>query len=135
MSNRDEMNQAVREMLDEILAVYEERVPARSKFPDLRAGRRVHFGDPSITLPGRVELAVMHMDAEIDRQFDSLRFLAVRVWKSRNGGMASTTCFHATKDTLQDELERQLEDPSYIIDRVEELAHGLPEETNPDVWR
>lgn len=135
MSDRDEISDAVREMLQEILQQYDERVPALSLFKDVRAGRRVYFGDPSTSMPGRVELAIMHMDAELDREFDSLRFLAVRVWKSLEGGTASTTCFHLTKQQLRDELEQQVVDPAYIVDRVEELANGLPEETNPDVWR
>lgn len=135
VSQHQELEQAVRDILEELLPVYDERVTTKAKFPDLHAGRRVHFGDPDISLPGRVELAVMHMDAQIDRNYDSLRFLAIRVWKSREGGTASTTCFHATKTDLKTELEQQLHDPSFIIDRVEELALGLPEETNPDVWR
>jgi hypothetical protein len=135
MSDREEIGQAVQEILREILPVYDELVPARSTFPDVRAGRKVHFGDPEITMPGRIELAVMHMDAELDRTFDSLRFLAVRVWKSRDGGIASTTCFHGAKKELKQELLRQADDPEFLIDRVQELADGLPEETNPDIWR
>jgi hypothetical protein len=135
MSDRDDIAEAVEEMLHEILSSYEERVPAQSVFADLRVGRKVYFGDPSTSMPGRVELAVMHMDKELDRSFDSLRFLAVRVWKSREGGTASTTCFHATKKELRAQLEEQLESPDYIVDRIQELANGLPEESNPDIWR
>jgi hypothetical protein len=135
MSDRDDIAEAVEEMLHEILTAYEDRVPAQSIFPDVRAGRKVYFGDPSTSMPGRVELAVMHMDKELDKVFDSLRFLAVRVWKSRDGGTASTTCFHATKKELRALLEEQLHSPDYIVDRIQELANGLPEETNPDIWR
>jgi hypothetical protein len=135
MSARHEMSEAVREALQKILQQYDQRVPARSVFKDVTGGARLHFGDPSITLPGRIELAVMHMDAQLDREYDSLRFLAIRVWKSPDGGMASTTCFHATAQELKEELEGQLHDPSFIVDRIEELAHGLPEETNPNIWR
>ena len=135
MSDRNEIAEAVQQMLDDILSEYEERVPARSVFPDLKAGRKVQFGDPSVAMPGRVELAVMHMDAELDKQFDSLRFLAIRVWKGRQGGTASTTCFHGPKPALKQQLEEEAEKPDYIVDRIWELADGLPEETNPDIWR
>ena len=114
---------------------FDEHVPDAGAFADLRASRTVYFGDPDTSQPGRIELAVMHMNTEIDRGYAALRFLSVRVWKSPRGGMASQTCFHLPKDVLKRELQDQESEPSFLVDRVEELAHGLPEETNPDVWR
>lgn len=135
MSEPNDLTAALTELLQEVLTQYEERVPESGRFADLRAGRAVHFGDPDTTRPGRVEIAVMHMDTEIDRNYEQVRFLAVRVWKSRDGGTASTTCFHGTKTELKASLQAQLDSPYLLVERAEELAHGLPEESNPDIWR
>jgi len=135
MNASTDLGEVIEDLLRQILQVYNERVPERGKFNDVRAGAPVHFGDPRTTRPGRIELAVMHMDTEIDRNYDEIRFLAVRVWKSREGGIASSTCFHAPKASLKAQLEEEVSAPHFLVDRVEELAHGLPEETNPDIWR
>ena len=135
MADYDEIAEALQEILRDLLADYDNRIPDSGPFKDVKAGRTVHFGDPDTTRPGRIELAVMHMNSEIDRGYASLRFVSVRVWKSQSGGMASVTCFHTPKPQLKQELQEQALEPSYLVDRVEELAHGLPEETNPDVWK
>ena len=131
----DEMADTVREMIGEILRNYGKRVPERGEFPDLRVGRPAQFGDPTVSLPGRVELIVMHMDARLDPQFDLMRFVSVQVMKSREGGYASLTCFHGTAEEVRKQLEEQGQEPDFLIDRIWELSEGLPEETNPDLWR
>jgi hypothetical protein len=45
------------------------------------------------------------------------------------------SCLHGTKAELRAELEELGHDPQYLVERVSELADGLPEETNPDAWR
>lgn len=122
-------------ILQELLEKYDAHVPEQGIFKDLRAGRPVHYGDPTTTLQGRLELSVMHMDAELDRKYNSLRFLAIRVWKSRIGGMASSSCLHNDKATLRREMEKLVTAPGFLVARVQELADGLPEATNPDIWR
>lgn len=131
----DEMVKTVQELVSDLLRHYDERVPERGEFPDVRVGRTVQFGDPDVSLPGWVELVVMHMDARLDPKFDLMRFVSVRVMKSREGGYASLTCFHGPKDEVRKNLEEQLRDPEFLIERISELAEGLPEETNPDLWR
>jgi hypothetical protein len=113
----------------------DERVPDRGPFPDIRVGRPFHYGDPDIHLPGKLELVVMNMDAALDPRFDVLRFVSVRVMKSREGGFVAVTCLHGEKDLLRKRLEELVDDPDFLVERVEELSRGLPEETNPDVWR
>jgi hypothetical protein len=122
-------------MVADLLKNYDERVPERGMFPDVRVMRPFHFGDPETTLPGKVELVVMNMDREMDPQFSELRFVSVRVVRSRHGGFASMSCLHSTKGQLRARLEELQRDPEFLVERVEELAEGLPEETNPDIWR
>lgn len=131
----DEMVETVQGLVGDLLRTFNERVPERGEFPDVRVGRPVQFGDPDVSLPGRVELVVMNMDARLDPAFDRMRFVSVRVMKSREGGYASLTCFHGPKDEVHRSLEEQLRDPEFLIERISELAEGLPEETNPDLWR
>lgn len=135
MAERNELALLLQGLIRELLKEYDRRVPERSAFPDIRAGRTYSFGDPTTTLPGRIELVLMNMDARLDPKYDYLRFLSVRVMKSRDGGYASVTCLHGNKKELRSELEELLEDTSFLVDRVRELAEGLPEETDPDIWR
>lgn len=135
MESTTDIDEALKALLQELLENFESRVPERGRFPDLRASRSVYFGDPDTTRPGHLELSVMHMDSEIDRLYDQMRFVAVRVWKSRDGGTASTTCFHGTRDEVRGRLNDELLAPEFLVERVYELAHGLPEESNPDLWR
>ena len=78
---------------------------------------------------------VMSMDPRLDPSYDELRFLSVRVMKSRQGGYSSSTCLHGTRDQLREHLMVLAHDPGFLVDRVSELADGLPEESNPDIWR
>ena len=135
MSERDEITNAIRDILHELLTRYEERVPERGPFPDYKAGRKVYFGDPTTTLPGWLGLVIMNMDLRQDPGFDQVRFISIRIMKSREGGYASLTCLHGSKQELANELRGQLGDPEYLVNRATELAQGLPEETNPDVWK
>lgn len=135
MENHDEVKDAVSAILADILNVYHERVPDNGAFKDIRLGRQVQFDDPTTALPGRLELVVMNMDPRLDPKYDRLRFLSVRVMKSRAGGYSSSTCLHGSKSELYTQLEELAEDPEFLVMRVLELAEGLPEESNPDVWR
>jgi len=135
MIDREEAAGLVSTMTRDLLRFYDERVPEQGDFPDIRVGKPVHFGDPTITVPGRIELIVMNMDKRLDPSYDYLRFLSVRVMKSREGGFTSSTCLHGRKKELREELEKLAEDPSFLVERVEQLSNGMPEETNPDIWR
>ena len=135
VTDHDNVATAVRSVLKELLEDYRRRVPDRGPFRDLAAGIQVHFGDPTVTLPGRLEIIVMSMDPRIDTRHDTLRFISVRVRKSREGGYASSTCLHGTKDELYEQLTEQLDNPHLIVERVRQLAEGLPEETDPDIWK
>jgi hypothetical protein len=135
MPSRDDLNRIMSEVVSELLRYYDERVPERAEFPDVRVGRSVHFDDPQTTRPGRVELVVMHMDKRLDPRYERLRFVSVRVMKSREGGFASSTCLHGEKRALREQLESLVSDPAFLVERVSELADGLPEATNPDLWK
>jgi hypothetical protein len=135
MTKRDDLSRAISDTIGELMLHYDQRVTERAPFPDLRAGRQFHFDDPDTTLPGRFELVVMNMDPRLDPKYDRLRFLSVRVMKSRQGGYSSTTCLHGTKEELREQLTVLAHDPGFLIDRVTELADGLPEESNPDIWK
>lgn len=134
-SDYNDLTETVVELVDQLLDVYDAKVPVEGNFNDLRVRRSVYFGDPSICLPGHLELAIMNMDAKLDPSYKRLRFLAVRVMKASDGGWASLTCFHGDRNQLRTQLEKQRTGPEYLVDRVLELADGLPEETNPDMWR
>ncbi len=134
-SPADELAPSVTEMVQSLLQAYDSRVTDRGMFADLSARQTVHFGDPQTTRPGRLELLVLAMDPEMNPQFDQMRCLSVRVCKSRDGGFASLSCLHGTRADLRAALERIAADPAFLLDRIHELADGLPEETNPDVWR
>lgn len=131
----DPLADTLRDMLREILATYDERVSERGSFPDLRVMRDHHFGDPDIHRPGRLELIVMSMDPKLDPKFESQRFLSVRVVKSVAHGYVSLSCFHGTRAQLRAQLEAQAACPDLLSGRISELADGLPEETNPEIWR
>ncbi len=131
----NEMTETVQTLLHDLLRDYEERVPEEGVFPDLRVGRMIQFGDPAISSPGRIELVVMNMDARLDPAFHYMRFVSVQVMKSREGGYVAVTCFHGRKEELRVSLSDQITEPDFLIDRISELADGLPEETNPDIWR
>ena len=135
MFDNGEIRAAVVEIVEEILQHYDERVTEHSAFPDVRVGRKVYFGDRLTTMPGRIEIVVMNMDKRHDPAFDRMRFLSVRVMKSREGGYASVTCLHGDKAEVRRELEGFVDYPEFLLGHIDELANGLPEETNPDIWR
>jgi len=135
MSSNSEIMEVLPRMLGELLQVYDERVSEEGPFNDLRVKKQVFYDDPVATMPGILEIAVMSMDADLNPDNKKLRFVAVRVKKSPRGGAVSSTCFHGTKVELKAELERELRAPDLLANRIEELASGLPEETNPNMWR
>lgn len=135
MTSDQEISEALQEILTDILAAYEEKVPAEGAFNDFRVKRQVRFGDPATASPGLLELTVMAMDEKINPANRALRFLAIRVRKSPRGGVVSSTCFHGTTEKLRGELEREQRNPAMLVMIVQELLFGLPEETNPDMWR
>ncbi len=135
MAEMTKLEPLIAEMLTELLEKYEAAVPATGVFKDVRVWRQVQFDDPTTALPGKLEFVIMHMDARLDPKYDVLRFMSVRVMKSRAGGISSSTCLHGPKDELRAQLIELRDEPDFVIDRVRELADGLPEETNPDAWR
>lgn len=135
MTDNPEIATILSSMLADLLQVYDEKVSAEGTFNDVRLKRQVYFGEVGTSQPGLIELTVMHMDEKLNPENRRLRFVAVRVKKSPRGGTVSSTCFHGTKEELRAELEREMRSPSILLERVEELASGLPEETNPELWR
>lgn len=131
----DGLSEAASSIVRSLLAQFEERVSERGPFPDLQAGRTVQFGDPDTAMPGRVDLLVLNMDSGTDPAFNELRFVSVRVRRAIHGGFASLSCLHGRKAELRKQLEDLADDPAFLVERIEELAHGLPEETNPDLWK
>ncbi len=125
----------LKELLAELLAAYDERIPAEGAFNDVRFKRQVHYGDPATTSPGLLEIVVMSMDEKLNPANRPLRFVALRVKKSSRGGTVSSTCFHGTKEQVRTELEREKSEPALLLERIDELASGLPEETNSNFWR
>lgn len=135
MDERDEIINALKELVADVLREYDARVTDSGHFADLRFKRQVYFGDPEVALPGLLELAVMNMDDQLNPDNKTMRFAAVRVKKSARGGTVSSTCFHGTKTEVKAALELERTAPSALLARVEELSSGLPEETNPSLWR
>ena len=135
MNELDDLSKILSGLVAKLLKTYDKAVTERSAFPDLRAAESVQFGDPTVSRPGRVELVVMHMDPEIDPTQDFIRFINVRVMKSREWGWCSSTGWHGRKTEVRATLEELKENPAPLVDRVRELSDGLPEETDPDVWR
>lgn len=123
------------EMLGELLAVYDDKVPAEGAFSDLRFKRQIHFGDPKSTSPGLLEVTVMSMDEKLNPANRHIRFVALRVKKNSQGGTVSSTCFHGTTEQVRAELEREKAGPGLLLELIEELASGLPEETNSNLWK
>lgn len=135
MSSEPEIITTLSEILGDLLSVYDERVSDEGPFNDLRVKRQVHYGDPDTTSPGLLEVVVMSMDEKLNPVNRTMRFVAVRVKKSSRGGTVSSTCYHGTKESLRTDLEREKRTPALLLERVEELASGLPEETNSNLWR
>ncbi len=135
MSSNSEIATALHEMLIDLLPDFYDKVPEKGSFNDLRVKRQVYFDDPGTTLPGLLELTVMCMDQQLDPNFGEMRFVAIRVKKSPRGGTVSATCFHGTTDEVRLALERERQNPARLLEKIQELASGLPEETNPDLWR
>jgi len=135
MSNPAEIAEYLRELLLQLLRDFDTQVTDSGAFSDYRVKMQFHYGDPATTLPGMLEIAVMNMDENLDTRNRDLRFVAVRVKKSPRGGSASSTCFHGTKAEVRQHLQDELQQPTILLQRVQELASGLPEETNPALWR
>ena len=133
MAATEQIEEAVADLLRELLEVFDGRVPETGPFPDLRAGTPFPFADDGTQ--GRLELVVMSMDPKHDPAFAAQRFVSVRVKKSPRGGTASVSCFHGTKAEVRGRLEAEASGPVYLADRVAELANGLPEESNPELWQ
>lgn len=135
MDVNDEILTALRELVTDVLREYDDRVTEAGPFVDLRFKRQVYFGDPDTSMPGLLELAVMNMADHVNPDNKSLRFAAVRVKKSARGGTVSSTCFHGDKAEVKKALENELKQPVVLLEKVVELSSGLPEETNPSLWR
>jgi hypothetical protein len=122
-------------LLQSLLATYDERVTESGPFPDHSVTARVAIEGMLGVRNLRLEISVRSMNKEINEAFHTQRFLAVRLHRPDGPGFVSSTCFHGTKAELRSRLIALLKDPADLITRIEELAHGLPEETNPNLWR
>jgi len=64
-----------------------------------------------------------------------LRFVALRARSPETQGFLSSTMFHGTKGELRSVLRRLLDDPAELLEAATALLEGLPEESDPDLWR
>lgn len=137
MIKNEKIIHLIQDLLELILEKYDERVTRRGAFPDLRVGKQVDFtfSEKPAEYPGKLEFAVLNMDAKIDSAYDDKRFLSMRIKKTSRGGFVSTTFFHGTFDELKDRLLDEAHQPQIIPEKLEELLSGLPEQTNPELWR
>lgn len=137
MIKNEKILHLIQDLLELILEEYDTRVTQRGPFPDLRVGKQVDFSfsEKPVNDPGKLEFAVLNMDAMIDSAYDDKRFLSMRVKKTSRGGFVSTTFFHGTFDELKNRLLDEAHNPQVIPEKLEELLSGLPEKTNPDLWR
>ncbi len=126
---------AVSAMVHALLEQFDHHMTTRGPFHEFHAGGNLALGDPATTVPLHVQMVVMAMDPAIEARFVELRFVSLRIMKSRGGGFVSLSCLHGTADELSARLEALERDPAYLIERIRELAQGLPQETNPDIWR
>lgn len=135
--NSEKIVPIVQDLLEVILEEYDNRVSVLGPFQDLRVGKQIDFSfsDTELRNPGKLEFAVLNMDSGIDPLYDNKRFLSIRVKKTSRGGFVSTTLFHGTRDELKDSLLDEANQPVIVMQKLEELLSGLPEETNPDIWR
>ena len=122
-------------MVHELLEQFDHRMTTRGPFNEFHTGGNLALGDPTTTAPMHVEMVVMAMDPAIEARFVELRFVSLRIMKSRDGGFVSLSCLHGSADELRGRLVALERDPGYLIERIRELAQGLPAETNPDIWR
>ncbi len=128
---------AISELLRELLVKFGEFVTAEGIFPDLVATRHVCHrsslnGSESVVI---LELAVRAMNPEFDPRFRTLRFLALRAHSPQTHGFISTTLFHAKADDLRKKLDELLANPQELLESATALLEGLPEESDPDLWR
>ena len=129
------LTRAVSAMVHELLDQFDHHMTTRGPFHEFHAGGNLALGDPATTAPLHVEMVVMAMDPAIEARFVELRFVSLRIMKSRDGGFVSLSCLHGTADELRTRLVALEREPGYLIERIRELAQGLPAETNPDIWR
>ncbi|MCX7963554.1 MAG: hypothetical protein N2644_03585 [Candidatus Sumerlaea chitinivorans] len=122
-------------LLENLFATYDERVTECGPFPDHSVSARVAIEGMLGVRNVRLEISVRSMNKEINEAFQTQRFLAVRLHKTDGPGFVSATCYHGTKEELRSRLVALIANPADLTERIEELAHGLPEETDPDLWR
>ena len=131
------LEEAVPELLRELLTDFDAKVPSCGEFPDFVVTQKVSHvsalnGSESLVV---LEFAVRAMNPEQQREFDTLRFLAIRARSLGSGGFVSTTLYHGEKNTLRGTLVRLSQDPTALIETVAALLEGLPEESDPALWR
>ncbi|MGB9691187.1 MAG: hypothetical protein ACPL7D_03370 [Candidatus Sumerlaeaceae bacterium] len=131
------LNNAIREMLHELVSKYGEFVAQAGLFPDLVAARRVRHRSSLNGSESEVvlEMAVRAMNPEFDPRFQSMRFLALRAHSPTTQGFISTTLLHASTQELRERLEGLLTDSQELLEAATQLIEGLPEESDPDLWR
>ena len=123
-------------MVHALLEQFDQHMTTRGPFHEFHARGNLALGDDSAsTAPLHVEMVVMAMDPAIEPRFVELRFVSLRIMKGREGGFVSLSCLHGTADELRARLVALEREPGYLIERIRELAQGLPAETNPDLWR
>ncbi len=131
------LEQALLLLVESLLARYEECVPARGLFPDLSASQPVRHRSSLSGSESEVilEMSIRAMNPEAGEAFDRVRFVCLRARNPRTQGFASATMFHGTKTELHQRLKRMRIDADELLDAARALLEGLPEETNPDLWR
>ena len=131
------LEEAVPVLVRTLLSRYDAAVPEKGLFSDLVAVERVHHRSSLNGSESEVflEMAVRAMNPDADARFDRLRFVALRARSPETQGFLSSTMFHGTKGELRSVLRRLLDDPAELLEAATALLEGLPEESDPDLWR
>ncbi len=132
MPNPPPLETVISELIFRLRLNTEERMPETGEFDDIRVAAPALFRDGSN--PGHLELTAMHMTQKIDPQYANLRFVVIRV-RTGGGGAASSTCLHGTRAELLQNLAQKDTVHELILQRVMELAAGLPQQSDPDKWK
>jgi hypothetical protein len=133
------MSDALNEMLAELAAELAHRlpreIPATGDFTPLTVRGPIEVKTPRGTFRGKVELHILAMRADIQSDFSDKRLLSVRVSSKGGQGFVSRSCFHGTSADLLASLTTESNSPTQLCEAVEQLAIGLPVESDDSLWR
>ncbi len=132
MPNPPPLETVISELIFRLKLNIEERMPETGEFDDIRVAAPAVFSEA--TTAGQLELTAMHMTKKIDPEYENLRFIVIRV-RTGGGGAASSTTLHGTRSEILENLGKKDTVHELIYHRVMELAAGLPQQSDPDMWK